>query len=151
MAGSLDDRVGAQDWPGLAAELDEHGHALIGPLLDPAACHALTALYDEPEHFRATIEMARHRFGSGRYRYFTHDLPEVVAQLREAFYPRLLPIAREWAGRLGRPAPWPDTLHEWVAQCHEAGQGRSAQILLRYGRSPAAAGRAERAVVQAAT
>ena len=46
--------------------------------------------------------------------------------------PHLLPIARDWAARLGRPAPWPDTLAEWVAQCHRAGQDRSSQILLRY-------------------
>ncbi|MGD9986312.1 2OG-Fe(II) oxygenase [Pseudonocardia sp.] len=125
--------VAGQDWPTLAAGLDEHGHALTGPLLTPAACRALTALYDDPDRFRTTVDMARHRFGSGEYRYFTHDLPGVVAELRAAFYPRLLPIARDWAERLGRPAPWPDELDEWIARCHAAGQARSAQILLRYG------------------
>jgi hypothetical protein len=49
--------------------------------------------------------MARHRFGSGQYRYFTHDLPAVVRELREALYPCLLPIAREWSAKLGTPAP----------------------------------------------
>ncbi len=67
-------------------------------------------------------------------------LPEPVRALREAFYPQLLPIARDWAARLGRPAPWPDTLAEWLAMCHDAGQAKSSQILLRYG-----AGRLERA------
>jgi hypothetical protein len=76
--------------------------------------------------------MARHRFGSGQYRYFTHDLPEPVRVLREALYPHLLVIARDWAGRLARPAPWPDTLTSWLEMCHRAGQARSAQILLRY-------------------
>ncbi|GAY09614.1 2OG-Fe(II) oxygenase [Pseudonocardia sp. N23] len=127
------ERVAAQDWAALAGELDEHGHALTGPLLTPAACRAITALYDDADRFRATVDMARHRFGSGEYRYFTHDLPDVVRELRAAFYPRLLPIARDWAERLGRPAPWPDDLDEWVARCHAAGQARSAQILLRYG------------------
>jgi uncharacterized protein len=59
-------------------------------------------------------------------------VPGPVRELRQWFYPRLLPIARDWAGRLGRPAPWPDTLGEWVELCHRAGQGKSAQILLRY-------------------
>jgi hypothetical protein len=77
--------------------------------------------------------MARHRFGSGRYRYFDSPLPEVVAALRAAFYPHLLPVARSWAERLGRPAPWPDTLDEWLAMCHAAGQVRPTPILLRYG------------------
>ncbi|HJY67869.1 MAG TPA: 2OG-Fe(II) oxygenase, partial [Streptosporangiaceae bacterium] len=34
--------------------------------------------------------------------------------------------------RLGRPAPWPDTLEEWLDMCHRAGQAKSSQILLRY-------------------
>lgn len=127
------DTVAGQDWPALAAELDEHGHALTGPLLAPGECRKITALYDDPNRFRTTVNMARHRFGSGEYRYFTHDLPDVVAELRAAFYPRLLPIARDWAERLGKPAPWPDDLDEWIARCHAAGQPRSAQILLRYG------------------
>ncbi|GAA2399399.1 2OG-Fe(II) oxygenase [Actinomadura vinacea] len=132
-AGPVADRIARSDWNALAGELDEHGHALTGPLLTPAECREITALYDEPERFRTTIDMARHRFGSGQYRYFTHDLPDLVRELREAFYPSLLPIARDWADKLGRPAPWPDTLEEWVKLCHEAGQARSAQILLRYG------------------
>ncbi|WP_070023436.1 2OG-Fe(II) oxygenase [Streptomyces sp. F-1] len=126
-------RVAGTDWPALAAELDEHGCAATGPLLTPAECAALAALYDRPELFRTTVDLARHRYGSGEYRYFTHDLPAPVAALRAALYPRLLPVARDWAARLGRLAPWPDELDEWLARCHCAGQDRSAQILLRYG------------------
>ena len=36
----------------------------------------------------------------------TTPLPDLVAALRTAFYPHLLPTARKWADRLGRPAPW---------------------------------------------
>ncbi len=127
------DRVAGSGWTALADELNEHGNALTGRLLSVAECREIADLYDESRHFRPTIDMARHRFGSGQYRYFTHDLPGIVRELREAFYPQLLPIARDWAAKLGRPAPWPDSLDEWVAQCHDAGQSRSAQILLRYG------------------
>jgi hypothetical protein len=126
-------RVDTADWAALAEELDAYGCALTPPLLTPAECRDLAGLYERPELFRTTVDMARHRFGSGEYRYFTHDLPPRVAALRAALYPRLLPIARDWAARLGRPAPWPDSLEEWLSLCHEAGQDRSAQILLRYG------------------
>lgn len=126
-------RVAGTDWEALAAELDEHGSAPTGQLLTPAECRDLAALYEKPELFRTTVDLARHRFGSGEYRYFTHDLPTPVAALRAALYPRLLPVARDWAARLGRPAPWPDSLTEWLERCHAAGQDRSAQILLRYG------------------
>ncbi|MGW6269621.1 2OG-Fe(II) oxygenase [Streptomyces sp. NPDC055060] len=133
VATRVTERVAAQDWDALAAELDEHGHALTGRLLTPAACRGLAALYDDTDRFRSTVDMARHRFGSGQYRYFTHELPDAVAELREAFYPRLLPVARDWAARLDKPAPWPDGLGEWVEMCHAAGQVKAAQILLRYG------------------
>ncbi|MCL7427650.1 2OG-Fe(II) oxygenase [Streptomyces sp. YS415] len=125
-------RVAATDWDAVTAELDVHGSAPTGPLLTPDECRDLAALYEKPELFRTTVDMARHRFGSGEYRYFTHEPPALVAALRAALYPRVLPVARDWAARLGRPAPWPDSLSEWLERCHRAGQDRSAQILLRY-------------------
>ncbi|GAA1565252.1 2OG-Fe(II) oxygenase [Kribbella sancticallisti] len=113
-------------------ELDDHGCALTPPLLTPEQCQEISALYGEVERFRSTIDMARYRFGSGQYRYFDHPLPAVVAELRETLYPKLLPIARDWAERLGWPAPWPDTLGEWLEACHAAGQTKPTPILLRY-------------------
>ena len=133
LAGPVAGRVAAADWTALTDELDAHGNAPTGPLLTPAECRDIIALYDEPTHFRTTVDMARYRFGSGQYRYFTHDLPDPVRKLRDAFYPHLLPIARDWAAKLGRPAPWPDSLRDWLRLCHEAGQTKSAQILLPYG------------------
>ncbi|WP_406176675.1 2OG-Fe(II) oxygenase [Streptomyces sp. NBC_00996] len=132
LPGTLTERIGSQDWDALTAEVNEYGHALTGRLLTPDECTAMTDLYDEPERFRTTVDMTRHRFGSGQYRYFTHELPDDVRELREALYPHLLPIARDWAAKLAQPSPWPDSLQEWLALCHEAGQAKSAQILLRY-------------------
>ncbi|TGA90696.1 2OG-Fe(II) oxygenase [Streptomyces palmae] len=125
--------VEAADWDAIGSELDAHGCAQTPPLLTPAQCREIAALYPEVSRFRSTVDMARHRYGSGQYRYFDHPLPEPVRELRAACYPRLLPIARTWARRLGRPAPWPDTLEEWLALCHRAGQTRPTPLLLRYG------------------
>ncbi|MFF1685185.1 MULTISPECIES: 2OG-Fe(II) oxygenase [unclassified Streptomyces] len=133
LTGPVTDRVAHEEWGALAGELNTYGSAPTGRLITPEECRRIADLYDDAERFRTTVDMARHRFGSGQYRYFTHELPDVVDELREAFYPRLLPIARDWAGKLGKPAPWPDSLDEWIAMCHAAGQDRSAQILLRYG------------------
>ena len=138
-AGALDPavplmaRVDALDWTAVAAELDELGGAQTAPVLDPAECAAVADLFEESGLFRSTVDMARHRFGEGRYRYFDHPLPERVAELRAAFWPHLLPVARAWADRLGRPAPWPDDLDDWLARCHDAGQTRSTPLLLDYG------------------
>jgi len=93
----------------------------------------LAGLYDDDRRFRSTINMGQHRFGAGEYRYFARPLPAIVDELKHALYPRLLPIARDWWARLGRPAPWPDTLDEWLAQCHDAGQNKPTAILLKYG------------------
>ncbi|MFD3920721.1 2OG-Fe(II) oxygenase [Streptomyces sp. NPDC058595] len=133
-ADRIGDRIRAQDWDAITGDLDTYGNALTGePLLSPGECRALSALYDDGERFRTTVDMARHRFGSGQYRYFTLELPDPVRELRAALYPRLLPVARDWAEKPGKDAPWPDTLDEWLTRCHEAGQPKSAQILLRYG------------------
>jgi len=127
------DRVGRLDWPRLTADLDAAGLADAGPLLAAAECGALRDLYDDDELFRSTVDMARHRFGEGQYRYFARPLPRLVGELRAAFWSQLLPIAREWATKLGREAPWPDDFDEWLAQCHAAGQSRPTPLMLRYG------------------
>ena len=120
-------------WASVAEALDDAGVAPTGPVLAAAECRALADLYDDDGRFRSTVDMARHRFGEGQYRYFAHPLPDVVAELRAAFWPHLLPIAREWAARVGRPAPWPDDFDDWLARCHAAGQTRPTPLLLRYG------------------
>jgi hypothetical protein len=126
-------RVDATDWAAVRAGLDADGCALTGPLLTPEEAAQLAALYPDDARFRSTVNMERHRFGAGEYRYFTEPFPAAVSELKQALYPRLLPVARDWWARLGRPAPWPETLAEWLAMCHAAGQARSTPILLKYG------------------
>lgn len=125
--------VDGLDWGALAAALDELGCSLTGAVLGPAECGALVELYGDDGRFRSTVDMARHRFGRGEYRYFERPLPALVAELRAAFWPHLVPIARDWAERLGRPAPWPLDLEAWLERCRAAGQARSTPLLLRYG------------------
>jgi len=127
------DRVDRLDWPAIAESLDELGCAVTAPVVRVAECRRLAALYDRSDLFRSTIDMARHRYGQGQYRYFAYPLPDQVQELRAAFWPHLLPIARDWADRLGRPAPWPDDFDDWLEQCHAAGQERPTPLMLRYG------------------
>ncbi len=125
-------RVRALDWAVIGAELDATGSALTAAVLTETQCRDLVRLYEEPGRFRSTVDMGRHRFGSGEYRYFDQPLPPPVGSLRAGFYPFLLPVARRWAARLGRAAPWPDTLDAWLAACHRAGQRLPTPLLLRY-------------------
>ncbi|MFJ2838063.1 MULTISPECIES: 2OG-Fe(II) oxygenase [Nocardia] len=126
------ERVDAGDWTAITAELDEFGGALLPELLTAGETARIRNLYPHDELFRSTVDMGRHRFGQGQYRYLRAPYPEPVERLKQALYPHLLPIARDWWARLGRSAPWPDTLDEWLTMCHAAGQHKSTAILLRY-------------------
>ena len=130
---SIAERVGSLDWPAVVATMDDVGVAEGGKVLDAPTCRAIRRLYADDDRFRSTIDMGRHRYGEGQYRYFARPLPDVVDELRHAFWPHLLPAAREWADRHGDPAPWPDDLDAWLATCHQAGQERPTPLMLRYG------------------
>lgn len=126
------DRVDAVDWDAVRSDLDAYGCALTGPLLSAQEAAEIAALYADDRRFRSTINMGRYRFGEGEYRYFATPFPDAVVALKQALYPKLLPIAREWWTRLGRDTPWPDSLEEWLDRCHAAGQTKSTPILLKY-------------------
>ncbi|HEX3461579.1 MAG TPA: 2OG-Fe(II) oxygenase [Acidimicrobiales bacterium] len=125
-------RVDGTDWAALGAELNDLGCALTGPLLTGSDAAELIGLYDRDDAFRSTVNMGRHRFGEGEYRYLSRPLPPLVEDLRQSLYLRLLPVARDWYAKLGKPTPWPDTLDEWLAMCHAAGQTKPTPLLLNY-------------------
>lgn len=128
-----DTRVDSGDWDAIAAELDQYGGALLPRLVTAGEAARLRDLYVDDSLFRKTIDMTPRRYGSGQYRYFSAPYTEPIEALKQALYPRLLPIARDWWTRLGRATPWPDSLDDWLTTCHRAGQTRSTALMLRYG------------------
>jgi hypothetical protein len=126
-------RVDVADWDAVAADMNEVGGALLPQLVTPGECASIIDLYADDSLFRKTIDMGRHRYGQGEYRYFDLPYPCPIEELKQALYPRLLPIARDWWTKLGREAPWPDTLDEWLDMCHRADQTRPTALLLKYG------------------
>jgi hypothetical protein len=127
-------RVDSGDWAAITAEVNDFGGALLPRLLTRGEAESIRGLYPNDHLFRATIDMRRYRFGEGEYRYFQQPYPEPIQALKDALYPQLLPIARDWWTKLGRTAPWPDTLADWLDMCHDAGQKKSTAILLKYGK-----------------
>jgi uncharacterized protein len=127
-------RVDSGDWDAITAEVNDFGGAVLPRLLTKAEAEKIRRLYPDDHLFRSTIDMRRYRFGEGEYRYFQQPYPEQIQALKEALYPRLLPIAREWWTKLGRRCPWPDDLDDWLDICHKAGQKKSTAILLKYGK-----------------
>jgi uncharacterized protein len=121
------------DWTDLGDRLDGDGFAVTEPLLSGADCEELAALFDGGR-FRATIDMARHRFGDGRYRYFDHPLPPPIGELRASFYGHLAPVANRWSARLGGAADaFPSDHEQLLERCRAAGQERPTPLILRYG------------------
>ena len=126
-------RVEMLDWSMAAADLDAYGWALLDRLLTAAECDAVAELYDDDVRFRSHIVMARHGFGRGEYKYFTHPLPEIVERLRTRLYPHLAPIANRWNESMGIATRYPEDHATFLARCHDAGQTRPTPLLLRYG------------------
>jgi hypothetical protein len=122
----------ARDWTTISADLNAYGCAVIEKLLSPGECRQLAGLYPEEGHFRSHIHMARHGFGKGEYRYFKYPLPDLLAGLRTAFYPRLAVVANEWNERTQIAARYPERHADFLKQCHDAGQTRPTPLLLQY-------------------
>ncbi|EIM04202.1 2OG-Fe(II) oxygenase [Rhodanobacter denitrificans] len=126
-------RLQAYDWAGIGDELDAHGCAMLEALLSPPECAKLASMYADDGRFRNRVLMARHGFGRGEYRYFDYPLPELVAGLRGAVYPRLAPIANRWNTSMGLAVRYPAAHAEFIERCHAAGQRRPTPLLLQYG------------------
>jgi hypothetical protein len=121
------------DWATVVADLDAIGHAVTPvAVLDGQTCAELCAGFDDDELFRSTVDMARHRFGEGTYRYYRYPLPPAVQRLREEAYVPLAALATEWSHRLGSEERFPATLADYVASCHARSQPRPTPLILRY-------------------
>ena len=125
-------RVGSYDWQELSAELNGYGCAVMERLMSPEECRQIADLYLREEHFRSHIQMARHGFGKGEYRYFKYPLPDLLAGLRTAIYPHLARVANDWNERMGLDERYPDRHEEFLKQCHDQGQTRPTPLLLQY-------------------
>jgi uncharacterized protein len=122
----------AVEWDRVSRDLDARGNAVLEQLLSPEECRALAALYPADGMFRSRIVMGRHGFGRGEYKYFDYPLPERVAALRTALYPRLVATANRWNEAMGIDVRYPAAHAEFVARCHAAGQRKPTPLLLQY-------------------
>jgi hypothetical protein len=126
-------RIQTLDWEPISRELDEHGNAILERILSANECLALAALYPDDSLFRSRVVMSRRGFGRGEYKYFNYPLPEIIAEIRTAIYPRLAPIANRWNDLMSLEVRYPETHSEFLKRCHEAGQLRPTPLLLQYG------------------
>src|SRR5262245_671761 len=130
---SVSERVEKLDWERVWQELDAQGSVMIGRLLSPDESQSLAALYPKDDIFRSRVVMARHGFGRGEYKYFRYPLPDLIAGLRTAIYPHLVPIANRWNEAMGIDVRYPEEHADFIERCRQAGQDRPTPLLLQYG------------------
>jgi hypothetical protein len=129
---TIGERLAGLDGAALEKALFAEGFAVVPNLLDSGECRRISAGYGDDALFRSTVQMVRHGFGRGEYRYYAYPLPSPIAELRTGLYPVLAPIANRWNEALLVSERYPETLAEYLALCVEAGQRRPTPLLLRY-------------------
>ena len=130
--GAIQERVFGLPWQDIEADLNSRGYAIAPSLLAEDECVELAALYEQDGLFRKTIDMVRHGFGIGEYRYFSEPMPEPVAALRESLYAPLAQIANRWAERLRTGERFPETHAEYRRMCARGGQQQPTALMLDY-------------------
>lgn len=133
VVGDIAARLDAIDWPRAERALDAEGFAHLGRLVADEEGAALADAFARKDGFRSTIDMARHGFGAGIYRYFADPLPPTVAALRQGLYQRLAPLASRWRAQLSGEGGYPETHDDYRAVCAAAGQAKPTPLLLSYG------------------
>lgn len=129
---SIAARLSRIDWQSVETALAGNGYARLPRLLTAGECAALMALYGDEGRFRKRIDMERHRFGVGEYKYFNRPLPPPVGDLRRHAYPPLAAIANRWMAALGATERFPARLGGLAALCRRNGQTKPTPLLLRY-------------------
>ena len=132
MRSAIVERVDALDWQRVSEDLDTNGSVRAETLLSADECREIAALYEDDRPFRSRVVMGRHGFGRGEYKYFDYPLPRLVAELRAAFYPHLVPIANRWNEALRSEVRFPESHDAFLARCRKAGQARPTPLLLQY-------------------
>jgi len=129
---ALHERIDQVDWSEIRRVVDAEGFATLPPILSAAECSELDRMYDVRARFRSRIEMARFGYGMGEYKYFAAPLPSIVADLRGFLYPQVQSLANEWMETMRLEVSFPQTLAEFLENCHRQGQTKPTPLLLKY-------------------
>jgi len=131
----LDEKLSSLNWNEISFQLDHHGFTVLEHVLTEEQCNELTHDYERNSLYRKTVNMQRYNFGLGEYKYYDYPLPHVIQQLRQFVYPYLVPIANSWFNRLNLNRTFPNSLQEFLSQCHAQGQCKATPLILQYQQS----------------
>lgn len=134
MSRSVEERLAATDWQQAAETLHARGFVVLPKFLQDNECYDLINNYSNAALYRKTVVMERYRFGLGEYHYFSYPLPDLIQQIREKLYPRLVPVANLWMNALGISRQFPARHHELLEHCRVHGQSLPTALILKYGK-----------------
>jgi hypothetical protein len=127
------ERLQKLDWDCLADHLTREGCAVLPQLINSANCSEVRSMFDDDSRFVKTVVMDEADFGEGAYRYFQPPIPLIVDGLRRAIYPYVAAAANSWQRLLGEAQMYPANWEAFRDECRQAGQSKSAVLLLKYG------------------
>ncbi|MBV8327715.1 2OG-Fe(II) oxygenase [Chryseobacterium sp.] len=125
-------RIKNTDWQDITEKMHQKGYAVISNLLSDDECEMLKSGYNYSGLYRKTVVMARHRFGSGEYKYYDYPLPDLIQTLRTHIYTHLAPIANSWFKALHIGTEFPPEHETFLKQCHNNGQKKATALILKY-------------------
>lgn len=114
--------------------MNAKGYSLVPRFLNDQYCKERIDEYGNEDIYRKTIIMERHSFGLGEYKYFKYPLPDLIHIIREALYPKLVPIANMWMKMLNIKRYYPDEFDELQKLCHQNNQLKPTVLILKYGK-----------------
>ncbi|HYG40793.1 MAG TPA: 2OG-Fe(II) oxygenase [Cytophagales bacterium] len=127
-------RLESRSWDNLLKDLRQNGYVLATNILTKEECKDLIEAYNDDNFYRKTINMERYRFGKGEYKYFDYPLPQLVTNIREYVYAKIVPVANTWMNALNINANFPLKHSEMKKLCHDHGQSKPTVLILKYGK-----------------
>jgi hypothetical protein len=128
------EKISEINWQFVSDEMNARGYSLVPQFLHDQYCKELIDEYDNEELYRKTITMERHSFGLGQYKYYKYPLPDLIQTIREAIYPKLVPIANTWMEELNIKRHYPDKFDQLQKLCHQNNQIKPTVLILKYGK-----------------
>lgn len=125
-------RCDQSPWDRVAADLNQHGVAVLRGFLSADECRSMVNLFTDPSLSATPPVAALRGWGSGQHRYFQYPMPEPVADLRSALFPHLAVLANDWNERMGQKQRYPDAHGDYLQSCRRVGQTRSTSTLSVY-------------------
>ncbi len=126
--------ISSIDWIAITEQINEKGFSLVSQFLSPQVCKDFIDKYEQSDLYSKTITMERYRFGLGEYKYFKYPLPDLIENMREEIYSKLVFLANRWMKILEIKRQYPNEFKDFQKLCKNHNQTQPTVIILKYRR-----------------